>query len=76
MGTNQRAQIVMTSAEVRQFLQRSRTATVASFGPDGMPTATCLVLTPACLTNWAITWANFCWSALESLIANLDSSGT
>jgi PPOX class probable F420-dependent enzyme len=37
MGTNQRAQIVMSPAEVRQFLQRSRTATVASIGPDGMP---------------------------------------
>jgi PPOX class probable F420-dependent enzyme len=37
MGTNQRAKIVMTPAEVTAFLQRSRTATVASIGPDGMP---------------------------------------
>ncbi len=37
MGTNQRAQIVMTSAEVAEFLRRSRTATVASIGPGGMP---------------------------------------
>jgi len=37
MGTNQRAAIVMTSAEVADFLARSRTATVASIGPDGMP---------------------------------------
>jgi PPOX class probable F420-dependent enzyme len=37
MAANQRAQIVMSPAEVTQFLQRSRTATVASIGPDGMP---------------------------------------
>ena len=37
MSINQRAQIVMSPAEVAQFLQRSRTATVASIGPDGMP---------------------------------------
>jgi PPOX class probable F420-dependent enzyme len=37
MATNQRAMIVMTPGEVAQFLARSRTATVASNGPDGMP---------------------------------------
>jgi PPOX class probable F420-dependent enzyme len=37
MGTNQRAMIVMTPAEVADFLARSRTATVASIGPAGMP---------------------------------------
>jgi len=37
MGVNQRATIVMTPAEVWDFLARSRTATVASVGPDGMP---------------------------------------
>ncbi len=37
MGTNERAKIVMTPAEVADFLQRSRTATVASIGPGGMP---------------------------------------
>jgi len=37
MGSNQRASIVMTPAEVREFLTRSRTATVASIGPGGMP---------------------------------------
>ena len=37
MGSNQRAAIVMTPAEVREFLTRSRTATVASIGPGGMP---------------------------------------
>ena len=37
MGTNERAAIVMTPAEVTQFLARSRTATVASIGADGLP---------------------------------------
>ncbi len=37
MGTNQRAQIVMSPAEIAEFLRRSRTATVASIGADGMP---------------------------------------
>jgi PPOX class probable F420-dependent enzyme len=37
MGINQRAQIVMSSGEVLEFLQRSRTATVASIGPGGLP---------------------------------------
>jgi PPOX class probable F420-dependent enzyme len=37
MGTNERAKIVMTPAEVASFLERSRTATVASIGPDGLP---------------------------------------
>jgi PPOX class probable F420-dependent enzyme len=37
MATNQRAMIVMSPDEVTQFLARSRTATVASIGPDGMP---------------------------------------
>jgi PPOX class probable F420-dependent enzyme len=37
MGTNQRAQIQMTDVEVRRFLERSRTATMATVGPDGLP---------------------------------------
>jgi PPOX class probable F420-dependent enzyme len=37
MGTNQRAKIVMTPDEIADFLRRSRTATVASIGPGGMP---------------------------------------
>jgi PPOX class probable F420-dependent enzyme len=37
MGTNQRARIVMSADEIAQFLRRSRTATVASVGPDGRP---------------------------------------
>ena len=34
---NQREQIMMSAAEVAEFLRRSRTATVASVGPGGMP---------------------------------------
>jgi len=37
MGRNQRAEIVMTAGEVADFLRRSRTATVASVGPGGLP---------------------------------------
>jgi PPOX class probable F420-dependent enzyme len=37
MAGNQRKQIVMSAAEVTAFLERSRTATVASVGPDGRP---------------------------------------
>jgi PPOX class probable F420-dependent enzyme len=37
MGTNQRAQITMTDAEVAAFVERSRTATLATIGPTGLP---------------------------------------
>jgi PPOX class probable F420-dependent enzyme len=37
MGSNERAKIIMTAGEVADFLRRSRTATVASIGPGGMP---------------------------------------
>jgi len=37
MGLNQRAQIVMTDAEVADFVERSRTATMATIGPTGTP---------------------------------------
>ncbi len=37
MGTNQRAQIQMTDDEVAGFLERSRTATMATIGPNGLP---------------------------------------
>ncbi|OZM70167.1 PPOX class F420-dependent enzyme [Amycolatopsis antarctica] len=37
MGTNQRARIVMTEEEVAAFVDRSRTATVATLGPSGTP---------------------------------------
>ncbi|NKQ57251.1 PPOX class F420-dependent oxidoreductase [Amycolatopsis sp. K13G38] len=37
MGVNQRAQIRMTDDEIATFVERSRTATMATLGPDGMP---------------------------------------
>jgi PPOX class probable F420-dependent enzyme len=37
MGTNQRAVIRMTDDEVRTFLEQSRTATMATVGPGGLP---------------------------------------
>jgi PPOX class probable F420-dependent enzyme len=37
MGTNQRAQITMTDEEIAGFIERSRTATMATIGPQGMP---------------------------------------
>src|SRR3569832_2314190 len=37
MGTNQRAAITMTDEEVAAFLDRSRTATMATLGPSGHP---------------------------------------
>ena len=37
MGTNQRAAITMTEDEITSFLERSRTATMATNGPTGAP---------------------------------------
>lgn len=37
MGTNQRAQITMTDEEVTAFIERSRTATMATNGAAGVP---------------------------------------
>jgi len=37
MGTNQRNQIVMTDEEIVDFVNRSRTGTMATIGPDGQP---------------------------------------
>ncbi len=37
MGTKQRSQIVMSDDEIAQFIERSRTATLATVGPDGQP---------------------------------------
>jgi PPOX class probable F420-dependent enzyme len=37
MGTNQRAQITMSDDEVAAFVQRGRTATMATVGPTGAP---------------------------------------
>ncbi|MCW2598393.1 MAG: hypothetical protein JWM02_222 [Frankiales bacterium] len=37
MGTNQRAQITLTDDEIVAFIDQSRTATMATIGPDGVP---------------------------------------
>lgn len=37
MGTNQRAQITMSDAEIATFVEQSRTATLATIGPAGTP---------------------------------------
>ncbi|RVW11217.1 PPOX class F420-dependent oxidoreductase [Prescottella agglutinans] len=37
MGTNQRGQITMTDAEITEFVERSRVATMATIGPNGTP---------------------------------------
>lgn len=37
MGTNQRAAITMTDEEIAAFVDRSRTATLATIGPSGHP---------------------------------------
>lgn len=42
MGTNQRSQIVMTDDEVTAFIERSRTATLATIGANGLPHLTAM----------------------------------
>ncbi|MEO6988135.1 MAG: PPOX class F420-dependent oxidoreductase [Aquihabitans sp.] len=37
MGTNQRSKIAMSDEEIERFIIGSRTATMATLGPDGMP---------------------------------------
>jgi PPOX class probable F420-dependent enzyme len=37
VGVNQRASIVLTDDEIRELLAGSRTATMATIGPDGQP---------------------------------------
>ena len=37
MGTNQRAQIVMSDDEIAEFVAGSRAGTLATVGPDGQP---------------------------------------
>lgn len=37
MGTNQRSQVTMTEQEVSEFVERSRTCTMATIGPTGTP---------------------------------------
>ncbi len=42
MGTNQRAQIVMSEAEIAEFVATSRTGTLATIGRDGQPHLTAM----------------------------------
>ena len=42
MGSNQRAQIVMSEAEIADFVTSSRTGTLATIGPDGQPHLTAM----------------------------------
>jgi PPOX class probable F420-dependent enzyme len=37
MGNNQRSRVTMTNEEIASFLERSRTATMATVGPNGTP---------------------------------------
>ncbi len=37
VGVNQRAQIRMTDAEIAEFVEHSRTTTLATNGPTGRP---------------------------------------
>lgn len=37
MGTNQRSQVQMSDTEVEEYIERSRTATMATIGPTGTP---------------------------------------
>lgn len=37
MGTKQRAQVTMTEAEITEFVEHSRVATMATIGPSGAP---------------------------------------
>lgn len=42
MGTKQRADIVMSEAEIAEFVTTSRTGTLATVGPDGQPHLTAM----------------------------------
>jgi PPOX class probable F420-dependent enzyme len=42
MGTNQRTQIVMSDAEIDEFVAGSRAGTLATVGPDGQPHLTAM----------------------------------
>ncbi|BBX97629.1 PPOX class F420-dependent oxidoreductase [Mycobacterium lacus] len=42
MGTNQRAEIVMSQSEIADFVTNSRTGTLATIGPDGQPHLTAM----------------------------------
>ena len=42
MGTNQRAQILMSETAIADFVTSSRTGTLATIGPDGQPHLTAM----------------------------------
>ncbi len=42
MGTNQRAQIIMSESEITDFVNNSRTGTLATIGSDGQPHLTAM----------------------------------
>ena len=42
MGTNQRASIVMSEAEITDFVNNSKTGTLATIGTDGQPHLTAM----------------------------------
>src|ERR1700743_1631097 len=42
MGTNQRSQIVMSDTEITDFVNNSRTGTLATIGSDGQPHLTAM----------------------------------
>ena len=42
MGSNQRAQIVMSDSEIAEFVANNRTGTLATVGPDGQPHLTAM----------------------------------
>ncbi len=42
MGSNQRAQIVMSDSEIAEFVAINRTGTLATVGPDGQPHLTAM----------------------------------
>src|ERR1700720_1817767 len=42
MGTNQRAQILMSETEIADFVTSTRTGTLATIGPDGQPHLTAM----------------------------------
>lgn len=53
MGTKQRADIVMSEAEIADFVNSSRTGTLATIGPDGQPHLTAMW--------YAVIDGEICW---------------
>ncbi|RFD25327.1 PPOX class F420-dependent oxidoreductase [Mycobacterium uberis] len=55
MGTNQRANIVMSEAEITDFVVNSRTGTLATIGPNGQPHLTAMWYTVIDSQIWLAT---------------------